>query len=57
MDMSWADNSVKNLWNLPINNPKPDLLNINAYTKFSENQLIFTQVIIQKEKYWPIVVR
>ena len=30
--MLQADNSVKNWWNLPISNPKPDLLNINACT-------------------------
>ena len=29
-----ADNSVKHLLNLPISNPKPDLLHINACTKF-----------------------
>ena len=40
MDLSLADNSVKNWWNLPISNPKPDLHNINAHTKFSENPLI-----------------
>ena len=46
--MSWADNSVKNLRNMPISNPKPDLHNINAHTKFGENLLIFTEVIIRK---------
>ena len=30
---------------MPISNPKPDLYNINAYTKFGESPLIFTQVI------------
>ena len=45
-----ADNSVKNWRNLPISNPKPDLHNINAYTKFGENPLMFTQVIIRKRK-------
>ena len=39
MDVLWADNSVQNL---PISNPKPDLRNINAHTKFGENPLIFT---------------
>ena len=34
----------------PISNPKPDLHNINAYTKFGENPLMFTQVIIRKRK-------
>ena len=35
----------------PISNSKPDLHNINAQTKFGENPLRFTQVIIQKWKY------
>ena len=40
------------IWrNLPISNPKPDLYNINAHTKFGENPLMFTQVIIRKLKY------
>ena len=34
--MSWAGNSVKNQRNLPISNPKPDLHNINAHTKFGK---------------------
>ena len=34
MGMSRADNSVKIWQNLPISNPKPDLHNINAHTKF-----------------------
>ena len=50
MGVSRADNSVKNWRNLPISNPKPDLHNINAHTKFGENPLIFTQVIIWKRK-------
>ena len=51
MDVSRADNSVK-IWQiLPICNPKPDLHNINAHTKFSENPLMFSQVIIRKRKY------
>ena len=37
MGMSRADNSVKILRNLPISYPKPDLLNVNAYSKFDEN--------------------
>ena len=48
MDMSRADNSVKNWQNLPISNPKPDLYNINAYTMIGKNPLIFSQVIIRK---------
>ena len=47
MDLSWADNSVKNWQNLPINNPKPDLHNINEHTEFDENPLTFTQVIVR----------
>ena len=50
MGVSRADNSVKSWRNLPISNPKPDLHNINAQTKFGENPLMFTQVIIQKRK-------
>ena len=42
MGVSWADNSIKNLRNLPISNPKPDLHNINEHTKFGENPLMFT---------------
>ena len=49
MGMSRADNSVKIWCNLPISNPKPDLHNINAHTKFGENSLMFTQVIIRKQ--------
>ena len=51
MGVSWADNSVKIWRNLPINNPNPDLLNVNACSKFGENPLLFTQVIVRKEKY------
>ena len=50
-DLSRADNSVNNWRNMPINNPKPDLHNINAHTKFGENPLTFTQVIVRKRKY------
>ena len=39
MGVSWADNSVKNGRNLPISNPKPDLLNVNAYSKFAGFQV------------------
>ena len=51
MGMSRADNSVKIWWNLHISNPKPDLLNVNAYSKFGENPLLFTKVIIWERKY------
>ena len=50
MGVSRAGNSVKILRNLPISNPKPDLHNNNAHTKFGENPLMFTQVIIGKRK-------
>ena len=36
--------SVKNWRNLPINNPKPDLHNISAYTEFVENPWTFTKL-------------
>ena len=45
-----ARNSVKNLRNLPISNPKPDL-HINAHTKFGKNPMIFAQDIVRKPKY------
>ena len=51
MGMSRVDNSVKIWRNLAISNPKPDLLNVNAYSKFGENPLLFTQVIVRKWKY------
>ena len=50
MGKSRADNSVKFWRNLPISNLKPDFHNINAHTKFGENPLTFTQVIIRKRK-------
>ena len=43
--------AVKNWQNLPISNPKQDLHNINAHTKFGENPLTFTQVLVRKWKY------
>ena len=51
MGVSRAGNSVKIWQNLPISNPKPDLLNVNAYSKLDKNPLLFTQVIIRKRKY------
>ena len=39
-----ADNSVKNLQNLPVCNHKSDLHNINARIMFGENPLIFTKL-------------
>ena len=50
MDVSRVDNSVKFGRNLPISNPKSDLHNINVHTKFGENALMLTKVIIQKRK-------
>ena len=50
MGVSRADNSIKIWRNLPISNPKPDIHKSNAHTKFGENPLMFTQVIIQKRK-------
>ena len=49
MCVSRADNSLIFLRNLPISNTKADLNNINARTKFGENLLMFTQVIIRKQ--------
>ena len=43
MGVSWTDNSVNMLQNLPISNLNPDLLNVNAYSKFDENPLLFTR--------------
>ena len=57
MGMSQADNSVKIWRNLPFSNPKPDLLNVNAYNKFGENPLLFTQVIVRKWKYGRVWAR
>ena len=51
MGVSPADNSVNILGHLPISNPKSDLLNVNAYSKFDENPLLFTRVIMRKRKY------
>ena len=51
MAVSRADNSVKIWRNLPISNSKPDLLTVNTYSKFDENPLLFTKVIIRKQKY------
>ena len=57
MGVSRADNSTKIWRNLPICNPKPDLLTVNAYSKFDENPLLFTQVIIRKQKYGRVLGR
>ena len=34
-----------------MSNPTQDIHNINAQTKFEENPLTFTQVIVTKQKY------
>ena len=39
MDMSRANNSVKNGRNSSISNPKPDFLNINAHIKSGEKSI------------------
>ena len=52
MDVSQADNFIKIWWNLPFSNPKPDLFNVNAYSKFGENLLLFTQVKSPETKIW-----
>ena len=57
MGVSWGDNSVKIWWNLPISNLIQDLQNINPHIKFGENPLIFTQVIILKQKYGHVLGR
>ena len=43
ISVSRADNSIKSWRNLHISNPKPDLHNINARTKFGENPLMFSR--------------
>ena len=40
-----------------MSNPKTDLQNINAHTKFGQNLLMFTQFIIQKWKEGQIYFR
>ena len=57
MNVSQTDNAFQNCRSLPISNTEPDLHNINAHTKFGENQLIFTQVIIWKQKYGCVIGR
>ena len=51
MGVSRADNSVKNWRNLPISNPKQDLLTVNAYSNYGENPLLVTQVTVRERKY------
>ena len=50
----WNDNSLlllcgrqialSKIDEMPISNPKPDIHNVIAHTKFGENPLIFTEV-------------
>ena len=49
--------TVKKSRNFPISSPKPDLYNINAHIKFSENPLTLTQIIVRKRKYGRTDVR
>ena len=57
MGVSRTDNSLKIEQNLPISNPKPNLLNVNAYSKSGKNLLLFTQVIVWKRKYGRVLGR
>ena len=50
MDVSRAENCQK-LMNFRTSNPKPNLHNIHAHTKFGENPLTLTEVIVRKRKY------
>ena len=52
MGVSRADYSVKNWRNLTISNPKQDLHNINAHTKFGENPLMFTRYYPERKNGW-----
>ena len=47
--MWWEDNSINNWRNLTISNPKLDLININAHTKFGENRLILLNLLSGNE--------
>ena len=49
-DLLRTDSSVKSWQNLAINNPKPDLYNVNTHTKFDDYPLIFTKVMVRKWK-------
>ena len=49
MGKSGVDNSIKIWQNMTISNPKPELYTTNVHTKFGENPLMFTQVIIRKQ--------
>ena len=42
MGLSRADNYVKISRNLPISNPKPDLLNVNAYSVWLKSPVIYS---------------
>ena len=49
MGVSQADNSVKIWRNLPISYSKPDLLNVNMYSKFGENPLLLLKLSFGNE--------
>ena len=50
---SRADNSVKIWPNLPISNSKPDLLNVNAYSKFGQHGNITLNIILNGDLNLP----
>ena len=43
--------TVKNWWNLPISNPKPDLFNIYAHTKFGKKYIVIYSSYHPEMKY------
>ena len=49
--MRWSDKYVKNWQNLTISNPKPDLYNVNAHTKFGEDSFYIQSYQLEKKKY------
>ena len=49
MGVSRADNH-QNWQNVAISNPKADLHNINAHTKFGKNPLMFTRYLPEMKK-------
>ena len=57
MDVLRADNCTKWMKFAQISSPKADVHNSNAHTKFGENPLMFSKVIIQKSIYRRVVGR
>ena len=45
----WREDNCQKLTKMHISNPKPDLHNINAHTKFGQNPLGVLQVIIRTD--------